>query len=124
MNIIKKIIENSKLEEECLFEMANVRKSTTGLPVNIWASPAVGRKGLRIKISNDYGNTVDPDETFSMYFDGDNLEIDGDTGKIRSSDLKIIKDYFTKHRAIFQLFWDKKIDDDELKRLLAKASKN
>lgn len=67
---------------EFLFEMSNVRKTTTGLPVNIWSSPMPKnwRKGLRIKVSNSYSNRVDPDQAFVLYLDGDAVKVEGDTG--------------------------------------------
>lgn len=106
-----------------LFEMANIRKSTTGLPMNIWASPKPenSKKGLRIKVSKTYGNRFDADECFSL-LNSNQVEVEGDTGEIKNADIEAVKSYLLNHRQAFLLFWEKKIDDDDLKRLLKAGS--
>jgi len=111
------------IKENFYWEMANIRKTTTGLPVNIWASPMPknSRKGIKVRVSNSYSNTIDSNNSFSLYFDGYNVKIEGDTNEIKDEDINKIVDFLIKHRPLFQLFWHYKIDDDELKRRLSEA---
>jgi hypothetical protein len=54
MNIIEEIIKNQK-EEDCFFEMANIKSRETGLPYDIWIDSMGSRRNIphntpRIKV--------------------------------------------------------------------------
>lgn len=109
--------------DEYLFEMANIRKSTSGLPVNIWVSTKTkNHNSVRIKVSNTYSNAVDPDLSFIMFWDGNDIIISGNTGELKYKDIESVRLFFKKHISIFQLLWEKQIDDDEFKRMIKKVS--
>jgi hypothetical protein len=118
MNKLQRLSE--LLSEDDLFEMANIRKDDTGLPVNIWVSPKPenSKKEIRIKVSKSYSNRVDPRDTFSIYLDGREAIVKGDTGELKEKDISTVKSFLISRIDTFRKFWDKQIDDDEIKRLL------
>ena len=87
-----------------LFEMANVRKNRTGLPMIIWISPKYANHGARIKVQKTYGNNVDFGNTFSLTVE-DNPRVFGNTGEIKQSDIELAKEFVKLNKQALLDYW-------------------
>ena len=72
--LLEKLSGRDELEE-----MAGLRKSASGLPVNLWLDDSHayvhGRHAKRIKFQGDYGNNANRGNMFSMIISKDNPQI-------------------------------------------------
>jgi hypothetical protein len=64
------IIWQERKQQDELEEMAGLRKSDSGLPVNLWLDDSSYYKRAghwkRLKFQGDYGNKVNPENMFTM----------------------------------------------------------
>ena len=106
---MKKMKENSNL-----YEMANIKQSTSGLPVIIFISPK-GRAnhGHRVKVQNNYSSNTQEGNFFSITISED-PEIIGDIGEVKSSDLRKIREFVIKNKEVLLDYWNDKIDTAEV----------
>ena len=119
MKISKSILDN--LNEDILFEMSNLVKRKTGLPVNIWVDDiGVNRKNKhnlpRIKVQN---NTADKrqEDTFSLTI-SKTPEVVAGTCKLDNAILDTVKNYIIKNYNVLMQHWNQEIDIEELKDIL------
>jgi len=95
-----------------LFEMSNIRKSKTGLPVIIWAQNGVRLQHAPIiKISQNYGDKLDPTKLFSMAIT-DKLTTFGNTGEISKDTIKKVFLWVKKNKQNLLDYWNGTIDTE------------
>jgi hypothetical protein len=105
-----------------LFEMSNLRKKFTGLPVNIYVSSGGSvnkRHGPRIKVMNSLSDRYDPHDTISVMLKKD-ITQDDVVGYSRLSPdvINEIRDYINMHYDTLMKYWNDEIATDELIELL------
>ena len=110
--------EFSQLEEDLLFEMANFRSKSTGLPMNIYVSTGEveGKKmkhGPRIKVSKTYSNNFTPFDTFSLTI-AKEPEVIGDVGEIEAKDIQKAKQFILLNFETLLAYWDGEYDTSDL----------
>jgi hypothetical protein len=88
-----------------LEEMAGLRKSDAGLPVNIWLDDSKsytrGHHAKCIKFQGDYGNNINPSNLFSMLISKDDPQIPAKQLprlRLPAKDVEVIK-VFVKNNA-------------------------
>jgi hypothetical protein len=106
MKKIKHIKEYKQfLEDERLFEMANVVKEQTGLPFIIWISPKMSSHGARIKVQGDYSNKLRKDLLFTVTI-SDEPKVIGDTGELSESDINLAKEFVKLNMEVLLDYWN------------------
>jgi hypothetical protein len=100
-----------------LEEMAGLRKSRTGLPVNLWVDDSHayirGRHTKRIKFQGDYGNNINAGNMFSMIISQDDPQIPAkQLPKLRlpAKDITAIKTFVKNNADLLDKLADEKID--------------
>ena len=93
---------NTKFTTKKLYEMANISKQKTGLPVMIWVSYNTGKEkhGARIKIKID--NTLIP---ISI---SDTPEVKASSANIKSGILKQITSWIVLNKKVLLKYWNAK----------------
>ena len=122
MNIIKEFNEFDKpikLTQDELFEMANLRSTSTGLPMTIYVSEKQASHGARIKVSQNY-NKMNTSDLFSVSILPTPSIVAGDKGSISNSDLSKVYKWIKINQITLMDYWDRKIDTAELIGLLKK----
>ena len=116
MSNIKNVL--TELEENQLWEMANFRSKSTGLPMNVYISigEVEGKKmkhGARIKVSRSYANNFTPFDTFSITISNNPIII-GDVGNIYINDINKLKEFISKNYDVLLAYWDGEYDTSDL----------
>jgi hypothetical protein len=93
------------LEDERLFEMANVVKEQTGLPFIIWILPKMSSHGARIKVQGDYSNKLRKDLLFIVTI-SDEPKVIGDTGELSESDINLAKEFVELNMEVLLDYWN------------------
>ena len=112
------------LFEEDLFEMANLDKATTGLPVNLWVdSSGLERDNrhsqYRIKMQNDYGEKTHKNSLIPISLDPYEPRILVDKPiNIKKRDLKLVYQYITDNYNLFKAHMEGELTDAQLIRAL------
>jgi len=120
--------EDHKITEDDLFEMANLRKSSTGLPVNIYISSGGAvkeRHDPRLKAMILKSDKFDFTRTISVKLkkDIDKDDIIGyENETIDANTLKALRKYINLNLEVLMKYWDEKIDTTELITKLKKIS--
>lgn len=114
------------LEEEMLWEMANFRTKTTGLPMIIYISTCEveGKKlnhSPRVKFARSYGTKFNPFDTFSVTISKNPEIVGGDKGDIKGSDVEKCKEFIIKNKEVLMAFWDGEYDTADLYNNLQKV---
>lgn len=90
-------------------EMANISKTSTGLPCKIYISDRLGaNRGPRIKVNADYSDTWSGN-SFTITI-SDTPTVIGNTCKIKESDIEEIKDWILLNKDILLKYWKEEID--------------
>ena len=118
-------VENDDDIEEKLFEMSNLRKIDTGLPVNIYISsggPTNQKHGPRLKAMINIGDKFDPYKTVSIMLKRDITENDiVGYHKLPAKIIDSLRQYINLNYDVLMAHWDDKIGSVEviqqLKRL-------
>jgi hypothetical protein len=100
-----------------LEEMATLKKTVTGLPVNIWVdetkSYTLGGHAKRIKFQGDYGNNTNRGNLFTMIISKGEPQIPaGQLPKVKlpSKDIEAIKTFVRNNADLLDKLADEKID--------------
>ena len=101
-----------------LFEMSNIRKSESGLPVNIYVSSGGSvntRHGPRIKVMVDTGDRFDPRHTVSVLLKRD-VTVDDVVGyeQLSSAVLAAIRDYINLNYDVLLAYWNDELSTSEM----------
>lgn len=109
------------IDDSYLFEMSNLRKNETGLPVNIYISDgrSYGNKIPRLKIMLSTSINMDPHNTVSILIKK-NITEDDIIGydKVPSKIFNSVKDYINLNYDTLIKFWDGEIGTLELPKKL------
>jgi hypothetical protein len=105
-------------EDQDLFEMSNIRKSESGLPVNIYVSSGGSvntRHGPRIKIMTNSGNKFNPHQTVSVMLKRDITDEDViGYEKVLPGVLNSVKQYVNLNFDVLMAYWNDEIGTYEL----------
>jgi hypothetical protein len=101
-----------------LFEMSNLHKKTTGLPVNIYVSsggPTNNRHGPRIKVMTNSGDKFNPYQTTSIILKKD-ITPDDIVGydKLPADILSSVRDYINLNYDVLLAYWNDELDTNDL----------
>ena len=92
-----------------MYEMANLRTKTTGLPVSIWISTkGYIKHSARIKVSRSYGDRIRFENFFTITV-SDNPKIIGDVGDINSEDVQEVISFVIKNQEMLLSLWNEEI---------------
>jgi hypothetical protein len=115
-NFFERLQERVSGRDE-LAEMAGLKKSRTGLPVNLWVDDSHayirGRHAKRIKFQGDYGNNVNAGNMFSMILSKDDPQIPAkqlSRLKLPARDIAAIKTFVRNNADLLDRLADEKID--------------
>jgi len=103
------ITKYSKKISQDLFEMANIHKDKTKLPLVIYISINDGSvHGARIKVNNNYSNKYSSDN-LSITIE-DEPKIIGWNINVKEKDLQKVREFVIKFKKILLKHWNDKID--------------
>jgi hypothetical protein len=115
-NFFERLRERVSGRDE-LEEMAGLKKSRTGLPVNLWLDDSHayvrGKHAKRIKFQGDYGNNVNAGNMFLMILSKDDPQIPVKQLprlKLPSRDIEAIKTFVKNNADLLDKLADEKID--------------
>lgn len=99
-----------KLLRTPLFEMANLRISDTGLPVNIWLDEAGVQRNVqhaapRLKFQNNYSEKADPNNLIPISISTHPQVLAG-TVRIKNKDLNTIKTFIILNESLLKEHWN------------------
>lgn len=117
---IKEIGENVDMEH-FLWEMANLTKEMTGLPVNIYVSTKASvhdRHGPRIKAMFSHGNKFDKRSLTSVSIARQPVDFHG---KLTQTDFSEIVKFIQKNYKPLLAFWSDEINIGQLLNLLKRV---
>jgi len=105
-----------------LFEMSNLRKNDTGLPVNIYVSSGGSvnaQHGPRIKIMTSTSDKVNPYETVSVILKRD-ITVDDVIGyhTLPACVIDSVRDYINLNYDVLLRYWNDDIGTHEMISLL------
>jgi hypothetical protein len=110
--LIERVSGRNELEE-----MAGLKKSRSGLPVNLWLDDShayvAGKHAKRIKFQGDYGNNTNRANLFSMIISKDDPQIPvKQLPKLRlpAKDIDAIKNFVRNNADLLDKLADEKID--------------
>lgn len=121
-------------EDKVCFEMSNIKKNITNLPVNIWIDDAgkprndeMQHNEIRMKFQNNTDNYLDSDELIPVKIDENNPKIllkDGEYELgIKLRDLKSIYNFIKYwYKELIEVY-EQKLDIDDFKEKLRKSGK-
>ncbi len=112
----KWLSEKTSVGDE-LEEMSTLKKSITGLPVNIWVDDTrayiAGRHTKRIKFQGDYGNNTNRSNLFTMILSKTDPKIPDDQVhkvKLPAKDINALKAFVKNNAVGLSDLADEKID--------------
>lgn len=115
-----KLTQLHQLHEDVdeLFEMSNLRKGFTGLPVNIYVSSGGSvnkRHGPRIKVMTNTGDKVNPHQTVSVILKH-NITPDDVVGyeQLPMNVLNSVREYINLNYDVLIAYWNDEIGTDEM----------
>jgi hypothetical protein len=95
-----------------LFLMANLRPKTTGLPMVVWVSErGNARHDVRVKVSLQHGDRIDPSQTAVF---GVRPTPGLISGYLSPADQHAVSDWIKLNEASIVEYWDGVIDTSEL----------
>lgn len=116
LNIFERLYYKSKYPDftvEQVSEMANIKPSTTGLPMYIYVSDGSGFvHGPRIKVSKLYGK-MSKSDLFTVTIEN-NPKIIGSVGDISKQDIIKVKDFVIRNKDLLLKYWNSVIDTEDL----------
>ena len=104
------------LETEDLFEMANLFRRTTGLPMTIWVSPrGNARHDLHVKVNMTHGNQMSARNTAVVGLRPAPHLI---AGRLSPEDERAVFQWVSLNSDALVAYWDGQIDTIQLGQLL------
>ena len=108
--------EASVLNEDELFEMANLYPRTTGLPMTVWVGPrGRTRHDVRVKVDMTHGNQMSIDNVAVIGVRPTPYLI---SGRLSSDDRQAVFAWIDLNASPIVAYWDGDIDTAELLQLL------
>lgn len=82
-----------------LYEMANIRKTKTGLPFNVWIIDTPNhRHGARLKVQQNYSDSMQIDNTCSVSVDWDGIDVVAGKWKLTAKDYNLLQQWIHKNQ--------------------------
>ena len=107
------------LEEEGLFEMANLYPRHTGLPMTVWVSPrGHARHDARVKVCRTHGDRMNIDDTAVVSVRPSPTLIDG---PLAGPDLRAVQGWIALNAAALVEYWDGQLDTVDLVQALKRV---
>jgi hypothetical protein len=104
------------LENEDLFEMANLFPRTTGLPMTVWVSPrGNARHDVRVKVNMTHGNQMNATNTAVVGLPPAPHMI---AGRLSPEDERAVFQWVSLNSDALVAYWDGQIDTIQLGSLL------
>jgi len=104
--------DSSAVENDELFEMANLYPRTTGLPMTVWVGPrGNARHDVRIKVNMTHGDRMNIENTAVVGIRPLPHVI---AGQLSSDDERLVAAWVTVNAAAIVSYWDGNIDTVEL----------
>ena len=117
-----KTSETNAVDNDELFEMANLFPRTTGLPMTIWVSPrGSARHDVRVKVNMTHGNQMNIDNTAIVAVRPAPRVI---TGRLSPDDERAVATWITLNAVPIIAYWDGDIDTLELIQALKRLNEN
>lgn len=118
-----------KESDDWLFEMVNIKKQLTGLPVNIWLDEHGASRGTkhnepRLKFQEDRADKVHGRGIPISISDKPRVLVKTFKAEIGESEINQVKEYIVKHLDLLLKHWYQEIDTDEFKELVKKEQLN
>jgi hypothetical protein len=102
----------ASLEDDDLFETANLFPDTTGLPMTVWASPPRNaRHDVRIKVNLTHSNQMNPSNTAVV---GVRPSLHVIAGSLSPDDEKAVFQWISLNEAALIKYWEGEIDTIQL----------
>lgn len=105
---------NEFLNQEDLFELANVDHKVTGLPMLIYVSGKNAAHAARVKVARTYRSNFYPGDTFSVLISTKPKIVAGDQGEITNEDVKSVYDWVMLNREILLQYWNHNMSTNDL----------
>lgn len=102
------------LNEDQLWEMANIDQQDTGLAVMVYVSPKNANHGPRIKFMNSYSNGYDSKLVLPMTIDDKPIIPISFNRKIKQRDINDIKNWIILNKDILLDYWYSKITTKQM----------
>lgn len=107
------------LEEDGLYEMANLYPKHTGLPMTVWVSNrGRARHDARVKVCRVRGDRMDIDDTAVVSIRPTPILIEG---PLDGSDLKIVQEWIVLNADTLIGYWDGTVDTVDMVQALKKV---
>lgn len=106
--------------DEALFELANLDKFDTGLPMMVWIGEKRGPHGPRVKVARTYNHRTIAGDSFSVSIVDKPKIVAGDQGVISNKDVKKVINWILLNKTMLLQYWDSKIITREMFELLQK----
>jgi hypothetical protein len=111
--------QETEVEAEDLFEMANLFPATTGLPMTVWVSPrGNARHDVRIKVHMTHGNQMNPSNTAVVALRPALRVL---AGRLAPDDERAVSQWARLNEAALVTYWDGQIDTIQLGNLLQRV---
>jgi hypothetical protein len=109
---VTELLDNSS--DDYLFEMANLKKSTSGLPRIVFISTK-GRAehSARIKVNRTTADRYIPDDVFSVQID-EPMKIDGNIKGVSADDIRDIEDWIKLNYRLLITYWNGNISTEDM----------
>ena len=109
----------SELDDDTLFEMANLFPADTGLPMVIWASErGHARHDVRIKVNQSHGTRMLPGNLATVAVRPPRLV----AGRLPAADLQLVSRWIGLNEAALVDYWEYRISTVELVSRLQKLA--
>ncbi len=110
----------SEIDNDELFEMANLFPADTGLPMVIWASErGHARHDVRIKVNQSHGTRMLPGNLATVAVRPAPRLV---TGQLSTADLQLVSQWIAFNEQALIDYWEYRISTPEFVRRLQKLS--
>ncbi len=110
----------SEIDNDVLFEMANLFPADTGLPMVIWASErGHARHDVRIKVNQSHGTRMLPGNLATVAVRPSPRLV---TGQLATADLQVVGQWIALNQQALIDYWEYRISTPEFVRRLQKLS--
>jgi hypothetical protein len=100
------------VDDEDIYEMANLSPRMTGLPMSIWVSPrGNARHDVRIKVNVAHGRQMKIDNTAVVAVRPSPRVV---SGELSSADQQAVAEWIALNAQVVIDYWDDKLDTDQM----------
>jgi hypothetical protein len=108
--------DQTTIDADELYEMANLYPRTTGLPMTVWVSPrGHARHDVRIKVNTTHGNHITLDDVAVVAVRPTPRVV---VGRLSSEDTRAVAAWISLNTDTIVAYWDGDIDTMQLAQAL------